>query len=84
MTTSGPNGSSFSHLIGQLDRRLERIEEAIDRLADHQTEHAEKIIVRVTDLEKKNSEIKGGWTVLTIIGTIAGTVGGIAARWLGG
>ena len=80
-----PNGNgSFDHLIGQLDRRLERIEVAIDRLADNQEEHHEKLNGRVSELEKKNAEVKGGWTVLTIVGSVAGAVGGIASKWLGG
>ena len=65
------NGS-FDHLIGQLDRRLERIEITLDRIDAH-----------VRELEDKASQAKGGWTVLTIIGGIAGAVGGFASKWIG-
>lgn len=84
MTThSQTNGASFDHLIGQLDRRLERIEVAIDRLADELDGKHERLNGRVRELENKQSEVRGGWTVLTIIGTVAGAVGGLAVRWLG-
>lgn len=78
------SNGSFDHLISQLDRRLERIEHAIDRLVDETGERHEKLNGRVTQLEQRNAEVKGGWTVLALIGTVAGTVGGIAAKWFGG
>jgi hypothetical protein len=81
--SNGSNGS-FDHLIGQLDRRLERIEMAIDNLAGELDGKHEKLNGRVNQLEHRNAEVRGGWTVLALIGTVAGTVGGIASKWFSG
>ena len=78
---NSPNGTSFSHLVDQLDRRLQRIEMAIDRLADDLDGKHEHLNGRLRDLESSRSEAKGGWTVLSIVGGVAGAVGGIASRW---
>lgn len=75
------NGS-FDHLIGQLDRRLERIEESIDRLADNLGERHDKLNGRVSELEQNHAEVRGGWWVLSIVGSIAGAVGGFASKWI--
>jgi SMC interacting uncharacterized protein involved in chromosome segregation len=77
------NGS-FPHLMEQLDRRLGRIEQAIDRLDVNLDERHEKISERINALEKTKAEVAGGWKVASVIGGIAGAVGGITAKWLGG
>lgn len=76
------NGS-FDHLIGQLDRRLERIEITLDRLVDQNDERHEKLNGRVAELEQTRAKAQGGWTVITIVGSIAGAIGGYASKWLG-
>ena len=83
MTNSG-NGTSFSHIISLLDKRLERIEVAIDRLADELDGKHEKLTNRLNSLEASRSEVRGGWSVLAIVGTIAGAVGGYATKWFSG
>jgi hypothetical protein len=81
---TGANGASFSHIIGLLDKRLERIEIAIDRLADELDGKHEKLTDRLNSLEGTRSETRGGWTVLSAVGAIAGAVGGYATKWFGG
>jgi chromosome segregation ATPase len=81
---TGTNGTSFGHLVDQLDRRLQRIETAIDRLADELDGKHEQLNTRIRQIENKHSEVKGGWTVLAVIGTVTGAVGSVAARWFGG
>lgn len=76
------NGS-FDHLIGQLDSRLERIEQSIDRLTAQVEHRHEQLNGRVRKIEDRHSEQRGGWTVLTVIGSVAGVVGGYASKWLG-
>ena len=78
---TGPNGASFDHLIGQIDKRLANIERAIERLADEYDGRHEKLNGRVRDLENTRSEARGGWTVLSIVGAVAGAVGGYASKW---
>ena len=74
---------SYELLMRQLDARLARIEHSLERLGDvHEGRH-EHIVGRISTLENKNSEFKGGWTVLTIIGTIAGAIGGLLTKWFG-
>jgi hypothetical protein len=80
---TGANGTSFIHLVDQLDRRLQRIETAIDRLADELDGKHEHLNGRVRELENTRSEARGGWTALSVVGTIAGALGGYASRWLG-
>lgn len=77
---NGVNGS-FNHLIDQLDRRLERIETTLDRLVDTADEKHERLNGRVRELESKASEVRGGWTALTVVGAVAGTLGGLASKW---
>ena len=79
---TGINGS-FGHLIDQIDARLLRIEGSLDRIERTVDEKHDHLNGRVRDLENKNAEARGGWTVLTVIGTAAGAVGGIAAKWFG-
>jgi hypothetical protein len=81
---SGTNGASFDHLIGQIDRRLANIERDIERLVDSHDDRHDKLNHRVRDLESTRSETRGGWTVLSVVGTVAGALGGYASRWLGG
>ena len=77
---SGINGS-FDHLISQIDRRLQRIEVTLDRIVETVDEKHDHLNNRVRELENKHAEARGGWTVLTVIGTAAGAVGGFAAKW---
>jgi hypothetical protein len=81
---TGANGASFSHIIGLLDKRLERIEIAIDRLADELDGKHEKLTDRLNSLEGTRSETRGGWTVLSVVGAVAGAVGGYATKWFSG
>ena len=76
------NGS-FGHLIDQLDRRLERIEQAIDHLSNDLDGKHDKLNGRVQQLEQRNAEIRGGWTVLAAIGTVAGGLGAFIYHLLG-
>ena len=78
------NNGSFDHLIVQLDSRLSRIEHAIDRLIDETAAKHEKLHARVQQLEHTNAKVSGGWSVLTVVGTVSGVVGGIATKWIGG
>lgn len=77
------NGSSYDHLMRQLDARLARIEHALDRLVDANDERHEHMNGRVSKLENNQSAVRGGWTVLAVIGSIAGAIGGVASKWLG-
>jgi hypothetical protein len=80
MTPSG-NGTYGERYWDQLDHRLQRIEESIDRLADqHGTRH-DKLSERVTKLEYTGASQAGGWKVVTILGSISGVIGGLAAKW---
>lgn len=81
---SAPVNGSFDHLIGQLDRRLARIEVSLDKVIEHVDDKHEKLNGRVVDLEKRNANVAGGWKAVGIIGGIAGTVGGVVAKWLTG
>jgi predicted ATPase len=79
-----PGNGSFDHLIIQLDGRLARIEHAIDRLLDETDARHEKVNGRLTVLEHRNSEAKGGWYMFGVIGTAAGVVGGLVTKWFHG
>ena len=76
------NGHSFSHLINQLDARLERIESAIDRLADQQAVRDLKTDNRLSILELYKAEAQGGWKALTIAGSIGATLAGAAGAYV--
>jgi hypothetical protein len=75
MQNSPSTNGSFNLLVSQLDRRLGRIEEAIDRLADELDGKHEKIGARVSDLERVKAEVAGGWKFASIVGALAGGVG---------
>jgi len=84
--TQSANGS-YDHLMRQLDARLGRIEEGIDRLADQQAVRDSKMENRLTMLELYKAEAQGGWKALTIAGSIgaaiAGLAGGYVSRFFG-
>lgn len=83
MMQSG-NGNNFNQmLISQLDNRLARIEIAIDRLADELDGKHEKLNGRLRILEDQSSKARGGWTVLTVVGSVAGALGGFATKYFG-
>jgi hypothetical protein len=77
------NGSSFPHLMDQIDARLERIERAVDRLADQSAYRYDRIDGRMSDMERTHSEVRGGWKALTIIGSIGATAAGALGGYLG-
>lgn len=80
MTNS--NGANYDHLMRQLDARLERIEVAIDRLADQQAVRDAKVENRLSMLELYKAEAQGGWKALTIAGSIGATIAGAAGAYV--
>lgn len=58
--------------IDRLYRQLERIENKLDKVTDDHDD-------RLRELERRHAEQSGGWKVLAIIASIAGTVGGVIA-----
>jgi uncharacterized protein YdcH (DUF465 family) len=81
--TTGGNGTYGERYWDQLDHRLQRIEESIDRLADQHGNRHDKLSERITELEHTGAAQAGGWKVVTIIGSVAGVVGGFATKWFG-
>ena len=75
------NGTHFNHFIAQLDKRLERIEIAIDRLADEVEGKHERLNGRVGELERVKAEVAGGWKLASVVGAVAGTLGGVVSKW---
>jgi hypothetical protein len=73
---------NFDHIIGQIDRRLARIEINLDRLVDTQEIRHNNVTTRVASLEQTKAEVAGGWKVASIIGALAGSIGGLATRYL--
>lgn len=76
------NGTSYDHLLRQLDARLGRIEEAIDRLADHHEERHGKLEARLVDLERTRYEATGSYRTLVALGAVIATIGGVVGNLL--
>lgn len=67
-------------------RLLGRIEERTEGISDDVREIKLMLQVqngRIRDLERKSDSFSGGWKATGIIGGIAGTIGGIAAKFFG-
>jgi hypothetical protein len=73
---------NFDHIIGQIDKRLARIETNLDRFVDsHEDRHLDTTR-RLAALEQTKAEVAGGWKVVSVIGALAGAIGGLATRYL--
>jgi hypothetical protein len=83
MMTQGGNGSYNERFWDQIDHRLKRIEDAIDNLAKEHGSRHERLTERVNKLETNNAQQVGGWKVVTIMGSVAGAIGGLAVKWFG-
>jgi hypothetical protein len=83
MMAQGGNGTYGERFWDQIDHRLKRIEDAIDNLAkEHGTRH-EKLADRVNKLETTGAQQVGGLKVITVLGSVAGAIGGLAVKWFG-
>ena len=73
---------SFSHIMSQFDRRLSRIEVTVDHILETVEAKSNHLDDRIRELENKQSAVRGGWTVITTIGTIAGAAGSYIAKFI--
>ena len=76
----------MNHTTASVEGSLGRIEERVDGIRSDVKDIKELVIAqngRIRTLELERAERRGGWTVLALVGSAAGAVGGLTAKWFG-
>lgn len=73
----------ISSMIGGLQADMRQAKQWFDRHEDADQRRFEALAAKIDALESHRDQVKGGWWVLSVIGTVAGALGGFATKWIG-